>query len=102
MEEKKLNGAFIKHFSRIRMMGKSNHRKGCVTWNFVTVEKDFRLQWDSNLDSTAKRLALISHCASPPVRRKIILEMAEFLPLKGYSFTLKMEMVREHGAPFSD
>ena len=93
---KKLYGAFIKHFS-----GKVNHRKGCVTWIVITVEKDFRLQWDSNLDPTAKMLALISHCASPPVRRKIILEMAELPPLKGYLFTLKTGMARGHGAPFS-
>ena len=65
---KKLYGAFIKHFS-----GKVNHRKGCVTWIFITVEKDFRLQRDSNLDPTTKMLALISHCASPPVRRKIVI-----------------------------
>ena len=48
-----------------------------------------------------KMLALISHCASPPVRRKIILEMAELPPLKGYLFTLKTGMARGHGAPFS-
>ena len=93
---KKLNGAFNKHFS-----GKVNHRKGCVTWIFITFEKDCRLQWDLNLDPTVKRLALISHCASPPVRRKIILEMAELPPLKGHLFTLKTVMASGHGALLS-
>ena len=55
----------------------------------MTVKKDFRLLWDSNLDPTAERLALISHCASPPVRRKIILEMAELLHIETVLVYLK-------------
>ena len=65
----------------------------------ITVEKEFRLQWDSNLDPTAKGWLLYPTALLLQLEGNYINSRVTS-PDRVLAY-LKMGMVREHGAPFS-